>query len=153
MTPEQVFSMTSAVAALSWLLLVLLPGRTWVTRAVAGFAVPALLAGVYVVLIAVHWRNSQGGFSTLATVAQLFANPWLLLAGWVHYLCFDLLIGCWEVRDARERGLPHLLVVPCLLLTFMFGPAGWLLYQGIGAAYSRSALGRSMEVHGPGKPL
>ena len=114
MTPEQLFSITSAVALLSWLLLVLLPGRAWVTRSVAGFAVPALFAAVYVALIATQWGSSQGGFSTLAAVAQLFANPWLLLAGWVHYLCFDLLIGCWEVRDARERGLPHLLVVPCL---------------------------------------
>ncbi|HET9539173.1 MAG TPA: ABA4-like family protein [Candidatus Limnocylindria bacterium] len=137
MTPEQLFSITSAVALLSWLLLVLLPGRAWVTRSVAGFAVPALFATVYVALIATQWGSSQGGFSTLAAVAQLFANPWLLLAGWIHYLCFDLLIGCWEVRDARDRGLPHLLVVPCLLLTFMFGPAGWLLYQGISATYSR----------------
>lgn len=137
MTPELVFSMTSTAAALAWLLLVLLPGRTWVTRAVAGFAVPAALAAVYVVLIAVHWGGSQGGYSTLAEVAQLFANPWVLLAGWIHYLCFDTLVACWEVRDARERGMPHLLAVPCLLLTFMFGPAGWLLYQGVAAAYSR----------------
>ena len=139
MTPEQLFSITSTTAALSWLLLVLLPGRTWVTRAVAGLAVPALLAAVYVVLIAANWRNSEGGFSTLAAVSQLFANPWLLLAGWVHYLCFDLLVGCWEVQDARDRGLPHLLVVPCLLLTFMCGPAGWLSYQVLRAAYSRKA--------------
>jgi hypothetical protein len=137
MTPEQLFSITSTAAALSWLLLLLLPGRAWVTRAVAGFAVPAALAAVYVVLIAVHWDGSQGGYSTLAAVAQLFANPWVLLAGWIHYLCFDTLVACWEVRDARERGMPHLLAVPCLLLTFMFGPAGWLLYQGVAAAYSR----------------
>jgi hypothetical protein len=64
----------------------------------------------------------------LSSVAMLFSNPWLLLAGWTHYLAFDLFIGSWEVRDARDRGLPHLLVVPCLALTFLFGPAGWLLY-------------------------
>jgi Domain of unknown function (DUF4281) len=64
-------------------------------------------------------------------------QPWLLLAGWVHYLCFDLLVGCWEVRDAHGRGVPHLLVMPCLFLTFMFGPAGWLLYQGVRSAYPR----------------
>jgi hypothetical protein len=61
-------------------------------------------------------------------VTALFTNAWLLLAGWLHYLAFDLLIGTWEVRDAQERGIPHALVVPCLFLTFMFGPAGWLLY-------------------------
>ena len=58
----------------------------------------------------------------------------MLLAGWIHYLAFDLLIGSWEVRDARELGIPHLFVVPCLFLTFMFGPAGWLLYRGVRAS-------------------
>jgi len=135
MTPDLLFSVTSTLAMLAWVLLVLLPGRTWVTRSIAGFAVPALLAAVYVALVATQWGGSQGGFSTLSGVAQLFANPWLLLAGWVHYLCFDLLIGCWEARDGRRRGMPHLLLVPCLLLTFMFGPAGWLLYQGISARH------------------
>ena len=70
-------------------------------------------------------------------MATLFSNPWALLAGWVHYLAFDLLIGTWEVRDSRERGVPHLLVVPCLILTFLLGPAGWLLYMGVRSARSR----------------
>ena len=50
----------------------------------------------------------------------------LLLAGWVQYLAFDLFIGAWQVRDARTQGISHLLVIPCLLLTFLFGPAGLL---------------------------
>ena len=62
-------------------------------------------------------------------------TPWLLLAGWIHYLAFDLFVGSWEVRDAQERGIPHLAVVPCLLLTFMFGPAGWFLYNLVRAKY------------------
>jgi hypothetical protein len=61
----------------------------------------------------------------------LFSNPWLLLAGWIHYLAFDLLVGSWEARDAHDRGVRHLLVVPCLILTFLFGPIGWLIYLGI----------------------
>ena len=55
----------------------------------------------------------------------------MLLAGWTHYLAFDLFIGGWEVRDAQRRGIPHLLVVPALVLTFLFGPAGLLLYLAI----------------------
>ena len=140
MTPELAFSVANLTAMLSWVLLVVLPRRRWVSDTVAGVGVPALLAAAYIVLIATNWGNSAGGFSTLANVALLFANPWMLLAGWVHYLCFDLLIGCWEVRDARERGVPHLLVVPCLALTFMFGPAGWLLYRAIRSGYRRPSV-------------
>jgi len=130
MTPERLFSVVNTLALLAWLLLAILPRRPWVTRIIAGTGVPALLAVVYVAVIVSHWFTSEGGFSTLADVALLFANPWLLLAGWVHYLCFDLLIGCWEVRDAQARGVPHAAVLPCLVLTFLFGPAGWLAYLG-----------------------
>jgi hypothetical protein len=135
MTPDQVFTIVTPLAALSWLLLIVVPRRS---ALVTGLIVPAVLAALYVALIASHWGGSDGGFSTLPDVARLFANRWLLLAGWVHYLCFDLLVGTWEVQDARTRGIRHLLVVPCLVLTFLFGPAGWLLYKGLAAVHSRT---------------
>jgi predicted TIM-barrel fold metal-dependent hydrolase len=72
-----------------------------------------LLAAVYTVLVPLHWGESPGGFSTLTAVSQLFSNPWMLLAGWIHYLAFDLFIGAWEVRDSAQHGIPHLLVIPC----------------------------------------
>jgi hypothetical protein len=60
-----------------------------------------------------------------------FSNDWHLLAGWVHYLAFDLFIGSWQVRDAQKHRVPHLAVVPGLILTFLFGPVGLLLYRTI----------------------
>ena len=81
--------------------------------------------------------RTQGDFNSLAGVAQLFQNPKALLAGWIHYLAFDLFIGSWEVRDAGRAGLHHLLVVPCLVLTFLFGPVGLLLYFALRAALRR----------------
>jgi hypothetical protein len=131
MSAEQVFSLANAIALLSWLLIAVLPGRRWVTDVVTGIVVPAIFAVLYVALVGSAIGRAEGGFSTLGGVASLFANRWLLLAGWVHYLAFDLLIGTWEARDARERGVPHVLLVPCLLLTFMLGPAGWLLYIAV----------------------
>ena len=72
---------------------------------------------------------------------NLFSGKPLLAAagGWVHYLAFDLFIGAWQVRDARVQGISHLLVIPCLQLTFLFGPAGLLLYFLIRAADKRGA--------------
>ena len=138
MTLEQIFSAVNLVALIGWLLLAVLPRRPWVASVVTGVAIPALLAVAYVALIATHWRGSEGGFGSLAQVALLFENRWLLLAGWIHYLAFDLFIGSWEARDARLRGIPHWLVLPCLFLTFMFGPAGWLLYVLVRGVRSRA---------------
>jgi len=129
MSPQQVFSIANSLALVSWIMLAILPRRPWVTKVVTTKLVPGLFAILYTAIAASLFWRSPGGFSTLASVGVLFSNPWLLLAGWVHYLAFDLLIGSWELEDSRERGIPHLMVVPCLLLTFMFGPAGWLLYR------------------------
>ena len=127
MTPERLFSIVNPIALVGWILLIALPRRRWAVIA-AAWAIPGLLAVAYVAVVATHLVGSPGGFSSLPAVATLFANPWLLLAGWMHYLAFDLVVGSWEARDARERGVPHLALVPCLVLTFLFGPAGWLLY-------------------------
>jgi hypothetical protein len=134
MSPEQIFTVTNTTAVLSWVLLAVLPGRRWVTDVVTGKAVPAFFAILYIGIVATTFGGAEGSFSTLGGVATLFTNRWLLLAGWLHYLAFDLLIGTWEARDARERGVPHLFLVPCLFLTLMFGPAGWLLYMVVRAS-------------------
>ena len=131
MSPEQLFSIVNALAAAGWLLLAVLPGRRWVTDVATGTVLPGIFALLYIAIVATTLMGADGSFASLDGVARLFTNPWLLLAGWVHYLAFDLLIGTWEARDARERRVPHLLVIPCLFLTFMFGPAGWLLYMGV----------------------
>jgi hypothetical protein len=140
MTPNQLFSIANALALAAWLVLIVLPRQRWVSDVLAPIVMPALFAAVYVAILVTQWKGSAGGFSSLPAVATLFSQPWLLLAGWVHYLAFDLFVGSWEVRDARERGIPHLAVVPCLLLTFMFGPAGWLAYSGLRSAYSSRTL-------------
>jgi Domain of unknown function (DUF4281) len=136
MSADQVFSAANAVSMISWLLLAALPGRRWVTDVVTGRVVPILFAIAYVAIVVTTFASAEGGFSSLSGVAALFRNPWLLLAGWLHYLAFDLLIGTWEARDARERGVPQLLLVPCLFLTLMFGPAGWLAYL-VASAFRR----------------
>lgn len=128
MSPDQLFSIANTLALASWLLLAILPGRRWVTGLVTGGVVPAVLAAVYVGIVATTFAGAEGSFATLNGVASLFQNRWLLLAGWIHYLAFDLLVGTWEARDATEHRVPRVVLVVCLFLTFMFGPAGWLSY-------------------------
>lgn len=130
MTPEGVFSMASTTALVAWVLLAVRPRAAWV-QLVTARIVPLAFAVAYAVVIALRFGRGDGGFGSLAEVSALFQDPWTLLAGWIHYLAFDLLTGVWETRDAARRGVPHWMVVPCLFMTFMFGPAGWLLYMGV----------------------
>jgi hypothetical protein len=106
------------------------PGRAaWApqVRRITGRWLPLALAVVYLAMLATHWRG-QGGFGSIAEVRALFDVPGALVAGWVHYLAFDLFVGSWIAERASALQLPHALLVPVLLLTFMFGPLGLLAF-------------------------
>ena len=136
---ERIFTLASTLAAVGWLLLIIVPRRPLAVH-VAGVFFPLILALMYFYFIATNFRGADGGFGSLADVATLFQKPELLLAGWIHYLCFDLFIGAWEVRDAERHGIPHLVVIPCLIMTFMLGPIGLLFYFAIRSAKLRTVM-------------
>lgn len=125
MSDAQLFQYANTTALISWVVLIVLPRRA---APVLRVLVPVGMALLYIWALATAPANLDGGFGSLEQVKALFTQDRAVLAGWVHYLAFDLFVGCWMALDAPEQGLHHLLVVPCLALTFMFGPAGLLLY-------------------------
>lgn len=129
MTPDTLFQLTNPLALLGWVALALAPLAPRLAQVVAGLAIPLLLSLAYTGLVLAHWSGAEGGFGSLAEVQLLFTSPAIALAGWVHYLAFDLLIGAWATRTARTEGIPHLFLLPCLALTFLFGPAGFLAFS------------------------
>ena len=132
MTADSLFALANNLVLPAWLLLVIAPGWEWTQRLVHAAWIPMLLGGAYLGLALLGPGAPEGAdFSTLPGVMRLFDSPVAVLAGWIHYLVFDLFVGAWEVRDARRRGVSHLWVVPCLVVTLMLGPAGLLLYLGI----------------------
>lgn len=137
--PNSLFQLTSPLAMLGWLALALAPLAPRLTEAVAALVIPVLLSIAYTALILVHWADAPGGFDSLANVMALFTNPAVALAGWVHYLAFDLFVGAWIARTARAEAIPHLFILPCLALTFLFGPAGFLAFTALRAAFAARA--------------
>ena len=144
MTPDELFLIAGRVAMPGWLLLAMglfAPPR-WSARLLwlGGRAAPLLLSAGYAASMLAWWGGSEGGFQTLDAVARLFESKGLLLAGWIHYLAFDLLVGRWQVDQALERGgVLRWLVLPCLAATLMFGPVGLLLFLALSAATRRPA--------------
>ncbi len=144
MTAAQVFSIANPFALVGWALLVIgvISGRPWLRDTVAGRIWPLLLSLLYVVALGLGWGTTGGGFSSLAAVRQLFSGDWTLLAGWVHYLAFDLFVGAWIAAETERAGLSNLVLIPVLPLTFLFGPAGFLLFlilrQVLAGAAARS---------------
>ncbi len=147
LTPDSLFQICGLLATLGWLCLVstplwprsvLEPGRESLPRLIGAIAIPALIALIYSSVILTHWAGHPGSFNSLDGVMLLFTSRWLVVAGWVHYLAFDLFIGGWELADSRSRRIPHLAMVPILALTFFFGPMGFLAYLAIRAFFKQN---------------
>jgi hypothetical protein len=129
MTLEILFKAANYVVIPFWLLLVFAPRWSWTQRLVHGPVVLLLLAPIYAYMLFGYAPAPDGmSFSSLYGVMVGFSAPHVVIAGWIHYLIFDLFVGAWETRDAVRRGVPHFLVVPCLIATLVFGPLGLLLY-------------------------
>jgi hypothetical protein len=140
----KLFTYSSLLVLPAWLLLLFLPAWRW-TRLLAAYATPALLALGYLVLMLVHFDLRGGGFGSLDQVGRMYLSQPLLLAGWLHFLTMDVFIGAWEVRDAQRLEISHLVVAPCLVLTYLAGPIGLLAYLVIRAALVRKWPGTEPE--------
>ena len=137
--PDIIFRLANLVAMATWLALsasLFVDRLRPFARAAAGTAVPALLALAYIPLIIGGFGEAPGGgFGSIGEVRALFASDAGLTAGWLHYLAFDLFVGAWIARAGAEAGVPAALLLPCLAATFLFGPAGLLLFLALRALF------------------
>ncbi len=130
MTPNEVFSSAGMIAMPMWALMILLP-KWKVTRFLIDHKIiPVLLSIVYAIYILLSLQGGGGlDFGSLDSVMALFTQENAVLAGWVHYLAFDLLVGMWMLDQNKALKIHPLLMAPCLLGTFMLGPVGFLLFM------------------------
>lgn len=124
------FSVANTMALAGWCGLVLLPRHPLLLRGLQ-FVVIGGLCLAYTTLVFVYFFGAGGGYGSLAQVQGLFIVPEVALAGWLHYLAFDLWVGLWIARRADAQGVSRWLQAPVLFVTFMFGPVGLLLYAAV----------------------
>jgi len=150
LTPEQLFYWAGQASFYGWVILIFLP-RIKVLFCLPQYLIPFGISLLYAGLILVHYFGSAGGFGTLQKVRVLFENDYLLLAGWIHYLAFDLFIGAWIAKKADLLSLSRFIQGPILLATYIFGPLGLALFLIINAMHSNQSNsikeGRNNVIH------
>lgn len=132
-TVDALFSFSSQLAMFGWVVLIFFPRKLQLLNMLPKYIIPSLLSLTYAVLILLYFFNTPGGFSTFQAVKTLFQTDSLLLAGWLHFLAFDLFIGAWIANKADSLGMSRLFQVPILFATFMLGPLGFIIFIGIRA--------------------
>lgn len=142
---EVPFTLGGQIAACGWLILILAPRRWPLLNAVPRFVLPGVLSLGYAVLILVHFGRADGGFGSLADVKALLSSDPVLLAGWIHYLAFDLFIGGWIAARSDRLGVSRLVQAPVLAATFLFGPFGLLCHLLLTSAMRAAGHARPLE--------
>ncbi len=128
------FKFATTIAFIAWFALFAYPLWPTAARAVVLTTVVVLLSAMYAYFLffAKHLdalgTKVKGNFTSLTGVMRLFTLPRVVLAGWIHYLAFDLVVGLYIVMDAQRVGITHWWLLPALFLTLMFGPVGLLVY-------------------------
>lgn len=131
-----VLRLTAYGVLAAFVLLAVLPRWRFTQWIVHSIALPFALAFLYAYLVSANALFGQGlpldpRLDTLPRALRYVFAPETAAAAFIHLILFDLFIGAWEVRDAQRRRMPHLFVVPCLLLTLLAGPLGLLLYLAL----------------------
>jgi len=128
-----IFKVASRFTLVGWILLAVFPRWEYSLPVTMGIVILLLCAlYTYLIFIGKHLdepgQKAKGNFWSLKGVMNLFKTPRAVLAGWVHYLAFDLAVGAFIVADAARYDIHQLLLLPILILTLMLGPAGLLAY-------------------------
>lgn len=132
MTYDLAFSLLNISVMPAWALLILLPRARITQRLVHSAVYPIMLGLFYTICFAIILFGSAGSeevdFTTISGVSAIFSTPIGVLIGWSHYLAFDLFVGAWIGRDAARRGVSHWLAAPAMILSYLLGPIGVLVY-------------------------
>jgi hypothetical protein len=120
------------IVLLGYLLLAFAPKWKW-TSAIT-LVLPATYSALYASLIVNFLLTDISAmrsvdFGSLDGIVALFSRPDVVMAGWVHYVAFDLLVARYIVFDAIQEGISHIFIIPLIPVTLMLGPIGFLLYS------------------------
>lgn len=133
---KRIYAVVNTCSAPFWLLMILLP-RSPLTARLVALATPlyAALGVTYVGLLASGWGGGERvDFRRPETVRAGLGQPRGFLAGWAHYIAFDLFVGRWIWEQGLTTGRSTRVA---LVLTWITGPAGLTTWLAQSAVASR----------------
>ena len=130
-THNQILHAVNLGSLPAWISLVFLP--RWRHTKTITLAIAVAYSVMYVMLAYVLFSKAlfaidPMAFSTTEGLSRMFAESTSVLAGWAHFIVFDLWTARYFVLDSGRANIPHLAVVPCILGCMFFGPLGLLTY-------------------------
>ena len=73
----------------------------------------------------------------LSEILNLFENQSFLILFWVHFLAMNIFCGGWIINDSQIFSMNKFLVSIPLIITYLIGPLGIVLYWIIRVFYAK----------------
>ena len=126
-----------------WFILILFPqshlSRIFVTSIFPFF----VLSGVYIFILYKSYLigyDFDGNFTLylgLNELSRLFEDHLYIMIFWTHFIAINLFIGGWIVKDSQKFSINKVLMAMPLIVTYLIGPIGLLLYWIIRIFYAK----------------
>ena len=126
-----------------WMILIIFPqshlSRIFVTSIFPFF----ILSGVYSFilyksyLIGYDFDANFTLYLGLNELSRLFEDHLYIMIFWTHFIAINLFIGGWIVKDSQKFSVNKVFLALPLILTYLIGPIGLLIYWIIRIFYAK----------------
>ncbi len=127
-----------------WLILIFFPSSNINKFFVTSILPILLLSGAYIFALYKSYLNTYDFISnfelylSISNLSNLFSNNLFLTLFWIHFVSINLFVGGWMVRDSQKLLINKILVAFPLIITYLIGPLGILIYWLIRIFYAKS---------------
>ena len=142
LTFENIYLWTNFAVLPFWLMLLVIPNWKITQFFVNSIILPLILASAYTYVIYQGILN-ESIFDTfklylgLDELYTIFSTESFLLAFWIHFITLNLFLGSWVSRDGIKYSIPKGLIVVPLILIYLTGPLGIVLYWVLRIFYAK----------------
>ena len=134
LTFENIYLWTNFGILPFWLMLIIIPNSKFTQFFVNSIILPLILSTTYIYIIYQTILLDEPIFDvfklylSLENLYTTFATESFLLVFWLHFLALNLFLGSWISRDGIKYNMPRSLVFLPLILVYLTGPLGLVLY-------------------------
>jgi len=127
-----------------WLILVFFPTSNLSKYFVTSIFPIILLSGSYVFALYKSYLGSYDFLSnfelylSISNLSNLFTSDLFLMMFWIHFVSINLFVGGWIVKDSQKFLINKYLTALPLIITYLIGPLGILIYWLIRIFHAKS---------------
>lgn len=126
-----------------WLILIFFPQSNLCRYFVTSIFPILLLSGAYIFMLYKSYLSSYEFLAnfdlylSISNLSNLFSNETFLMLFWIHFVSINLFIGGWIVKDSQKFGINKIILFLPLLITYLIGPLGILVYWIVRIFYAK----------------